>query len=142
MTLEDIIDFFKIEFEPILDKFEIIKVLQNKVEFNAKAISQVKRPSDDDNKIWHPGVYVFFGNGKPYRVGRHLASSRLRVMQHLNNCTGNENHNIWDIQNSTDKEILLFNVKDREDYNWVAAVEIFMEKKLKEELLIPAKRQG
>ncbi|MAC93922.1 MAG: hypothetical protein CMC96_00325 [Flavobacteriales bacterium] len=83
MTLDQIIEKFKTEFKPIIDKFEIIKVLQNEVPYEYHAIRTVKRPNNDDNIIWHPGVYVFYGNGKPYRVGRHLGNSRARVLQHL-----------------------------------------------------------
>lgn len=142
MTLDQIIEEFKTEFKPILDKFEIIKVLQNEVPYEYHAIRTVKRPKSDNNIIWHPGVYVFYGNGKPYRVGRHLGNSRARVLQHLNASTRNGKESVWSIKDAPDKEIVLFNVKDRNDYHWVAAVEIFMEKALKGELVIPAKRQG
>lgn len=142
MTVEDIIEAFETQFYPIRDKFEILKLLDGKRKLDDQEIRNLALPSTTFNIIWHPGVYVFFGNGKPYRVGRHLSNSRLRVLQHLSTGTGNENAKVWDIENAPDREIILFNVKDKEDYHWVAAVEIYLEKFLKKELLIPAKRQG
>lgn len=142
MQIQEIINLFEGEFKDIRSKFEIIKLLDNKRELDIKIIEFLKLPSDEKNYIWHPGVYIFYGNGKPYRVGRHLGNSRFRVMQHLKVNTKNGHASVWDIKDAPDKEIVLFNVINREDYHWVAAVEIFMEKALKQELQIPAKRQG
>ena len=142
MTVNEIIKEFEDQFSPIREKFEILKLLEGERKLDYYEIEHLALPSAEYNIIWHPGVYIFFGNGKPYRVGRHLSNSRLRVLQHLNIGTGNENAKVWDIENAPDREIILFNVKDKKDYHWVAAVEIYMEKILKQELQIPAKRQG
>lgn len=126
MNVNDIIVEFKKEFEPIIEKFEIIKVLDgNKIDYNF--IYDLKKPSDDNNLIWHPGVYVFYGNGKVYRVGRHLTNSRLRVLQHIKYNSQNKEYKISDLNKFEDAEIILFNVKDQKDKHWVAAVEIFLE---------------
>ena len=142
MTIKEIINLFEIEFKEVRDKFEVIKLLDNKRKFDYKEIEFVKLPSNDNNIVWHPGVYVFFGNEKPYRVGRHLANSRARVLQHINADTNNGNNFISDLSKYNDSEIILFNVIDRKDYHWVAALEIYLERVLKKELQIPAKRQG
>lgn len=142
MTLEGIIEIFENEFSSVIDKFIIIRVLDGKRELNYEQIENLKLPSEDDNLIWHPGVYVFYGHGKPYRVGRHLANSRYRVLEHLKQGTGNGTSTVWDINSASDAEILLLNVINRDDYHWVAAVEIYLEKVLKDQLVIPAKRQG
>jgi hypothetical protein len=143
MKTEEIITLFEKEFEPVLKKFVVLKLLDKTGSLDIKRIEYLKLPSPESNLVWHPGVYIFFGNGKPYRVGRHLDNSRMRVMQHLKAETGNNLANVWDIENAPDREVLLFNVINREDYHWVAAVEIYMERILKGyDLQIPAKRQG
>ena len=142
MTVDDIIKKFEDQFLPIREKFEILKLLEGKRKLNYYEIEHLALPSSTYNIIWHPGVYIFFGNGKPYRVGRHLSNSRLRVLQHLKIGTGNKKAKIGDIENAADREIILFNVRDIKDYHWVAAVEIYMENVLKQDLLIPSKRQG
>ncbi|MEM1407092.1 MAG: hypothetical protein AAGG59_09980 [Bacteroidota bacterium] len=133
---------FTKEFSSIKDKFEIIKLIDGKRSLSYKEIEFLKLPSSDNNLVWHPGVYIFFASGKPLRVGRHLANSRYRVLENLKQNTRNELASVWDVKDAPDGEIVLFNVIDRDDYHWVAAVEIFMEKTLKNELAIPAKRQG
>lgn len=145
MTINTIISAFEQEFEPLAHKFEIIKLVENNFkvkDLTLEVIEFLKLPSDDYNIVWHPGVYVFFGNGKPYRIGRHLINSRHRVMQHLDACTSDGTDTVWDIKNHADGEILLFNVKEQKDYHWVAALEIFLETRFKSDLVIPAKRQG
>lgn len=142
MKIEQIIALFDKEFKHQRPLFEVIKLLEGKRPLDIKTIEHLMLPSEEYNRIWYPGVYVFFGNGSPYRVGRHLTNSRLRVMQHLKAETGNATANVWDIEHAEDREVLLFNVKDRKDYHWVAALEIFLENELKEKLRIPAKRQG
>ncbi len=142
MKVEEIIALFEKEFKHQLHLFEVIKLLENTRPLDIKTIEHIALPSEAYNRVWYPGVYVFFGYGSPYRVGRHLANSRFRVIQHLKASTGNANANVWDIQQADDREILLFNVKDRNDYHWVAALEIFLENALKQQLKIPAKRQG
>ena len=142
MKVEEIIELFEAEFSTVSSKFAVLRVLNGIRELDYDVIYNLQLPSGDNNITWHPGVYVFFGNGKPYRVGRHLDNSRKRVLEHLTARTGNADANVWDIKDFPDREILLFNVINRDDYHWVAAVEIFLEKVLKSELAIPASRQG
>ena len=142
MTVEDIIEISETELKDIKGKFTTLKILDGKRKLDYTEIEHLALPSPSNNIIWHPGVYVFFGNGNPYRVGRHLSNSRYRVLQHLKARTGNDSANVWHIENAPDREIILFNVTKREDYHWVAAIEIYLENVLKEHLQIPLKRQG
>jgi len=132
--IDDIIEVFKKEFEPIVDKFEIIKVL------NGKPFSRKNVLNANQKFIYYPGVYVFYGNNRVWKVGRHLTNSRMRAIQHIDANTGNKDNRIKELEKIADAEIILFNVKDTEDNHWVAAVEIFLERKL--EPLIPSKRTG
>jgi len=95
---------------------------------------------EESNLIWHPGVYVFFGNKRIWKVGRHLTNSRKRATQHITENTQTQKHRIKDLEKILDAELILFNVKEKEDNHWVAAIEIFLEKQLKP--LIQSKRTG
>ncbi len=132
--IEEIIKVFKTEFEPIIDKFEIIKVLNGK-SFTRKNVSEASL-----DFIYYPGVYVFYGDNKIWKVGRHLTNSRMRAIQHIDANTGNKAYKIKQLKEIADAEIILFNVKNMEDNHWVAAVEIFLERKLNP--IIPSKRNG
>lgn len=134
--IEEIENIFNREFKTILNKFKVIRVLRGKP-FNVENILKAK---DEDNLIWHPGVYVFYGDGKVWKVGRHLTNSRKRVVEHITAETRTPEHNIKDLENISDAEVILFNVIDSKDYHWVAAVEIYLENELKP--LIPSKRTG
>ncbi|HRH03384.1 MAG TPA: hypothetical protein PLN13_09435 [Bacteroidia bacterium] len=138
-SLDQIIKTFKDEFNPILTKFEIIRVLKGQ-KFNAENVRKAEHICEKIDIIWHPGVYVFYSKGNVYRLGRHFENSRLRVLQHIRDNTRNDIHSIKDLESSDDVEVILFNVIDIKDYHWVAAVEVFLEKKL--DPLIPALRQG
>ncbi len=134
--IEEIENIFNREFKTISNKFKVIRVLRGKP-FNVENILKAK---DEDNLIWHPGVYVFYGDGKVWKVGRHLTNSRKRVVEHITAETRTPEHNIKDLENISDAEVILFNVIDSKDYHWVAAVEIYLENELKP--LIPSKRTG
>ncbi len=132
--IDEIIKVFKTEFKPIIDKFEIIKVL------NGKSFTRKNVLDAQNNFIYYPGVYVFYGNNQTWKVGRHLNNSRMRAIQHIDANTHNKDYSIKELEKVSDAEIILFNVKKRKDNHWVAAVEIFLERKLK--LKIPSKRTG
>lgn len=132
--IDEVIDIFKTEFQTIVNKFTIIKVL-NGISFNLQNILDAKI-----ELIYHPGVYVFYGNNKVWKVGRHLDNSRKRATEHIIANTKNNKHNIKELESIPDAEIILFNIVNKEDYHWVAAVEIFLERELQP--LIPSKRTG
>ena len=124
-----------------MEKFKVIKLLSDNSDEKRVLESEEIRKIKLDH-VHNPGVYVFYGNGSPYRVGRHLTNTRKRVMQHYNENTGNENFNIRQLNDFEDREVILFNLIDLKDMHWAAALEIFLEDRLKRDLKIPAKRQG
>jgi len=134
--IDEVIEVFKTEFKPILNKFKIIRVLRGKP-FNIENIREAK---DEDNLIWHPGVYVFYGDGKVWKIGRHLTNSRKRATEHISFNTQTQEYNIKNLENISGAELILFNIIDLKDSHWVAAVEIYLEKELQP--LIPSKRTG
>ena len=140
-TIDSIIKLFEDEFSSIKEKFTIIKLLSDGTD--------KKRVLKDDeirkiklDYVHNAGVYVFYGNGSPYRVGRHLTNTRLRVLQHIKENTGDEKFNIKQLDNFDDREVILFNLIQPKNKHWAAALEIFLEESLKDDLKIPAKRQG
>ena len=135
-----IIEAFKSEFNSILEKIEIIDLLDNNSPMDSETIEYLKLPSNENNIVWHPGVYFFIGNNELYRVGVSLTNSRARVMQHLEAFTGNGINTIWDINNFEDKSILLLNVKEKKDKFWLLAIEAYFE--MNYNPLIKAKRIG
>ncbi len=135
-----IIESFNTEFSSIREKVEIIDLLANNSQMETETIEYLKLPSEENNIVWHPGVYFFIGDNELYRVGVSLTNSRARVMQHLEAHTNNGTNSIWDINNFEDKSILLFNVKDRKDKFWLLAIEAYFEMNFNP--LIKAKRIG
>lgn len=137
---EKLINAFEAEFSFVKDKFELMDLLANGQAMDYNEFENLKLPSDDYNIVWHPGVYLFIGNNSLYRVGVSMKNSRARVMEHLDNCTSDGKHAIWDIDKYDDKAILLFNVKDLADRHWLLSLEAFFETKFSP--LIKAKRVG
>jgi len=137
---DKIITAFKTEFAFIADKFEIMDLLSNNSPMDYEAIEYLKLPSEENNIVWYPGVYLFIGNTNLYRVGVSMNNSRARVMQHLDAHTNNGEHSIWDINNYEDKAILLINVKNAKDKFWLLAIEAYFEMNFNP--LIRAKRVG
>ncbi len=135
-----LLNAFESEFGFIRDKFEIMNLLADNSPMDYEAIEHLKLPSEENNIVWHPGVYVFIGNSSIYRVGVSMNNSRWRVMQHLEAWTAKDGHCIWDIDKHKDKSILLFNVKRKEDRHWLLALEAFFEIQFKP--LIRAGRIG
>lgn len=83
-------------------------------------------------------VYIFFGIRRGViRVGRSFDNSRKRALQHLRENTGGV---MAELENDHNSRLILFNVKSSDDYFWVAALEVLLEKKLNPE--VPAGRQG
>ena len=137
---QQLIAAFEQEFSFVKDKFELIDLLANNSPMDYEIIEYLKLPSDNYNIVWHPGVYLFIGNDSLYRVGVSMRNSRARVMEHLDACTKNDNHCIWDIDKFEDRSILLFNVKDKSDRHWLLALEAYFETKFNP--LIKAGRIG
>lgn len=128
MTLQEIEEIFIAEFHAVLDRFTIIEE------------DVVSLASSNKDNIYHPGVYIFFLNGKVIKVGRHLTNSRKRALEHIRDNTRNKGFEMKDLNRNVGSKILLFNLKDVNDYHWAAAVEIYLEAKL--DPIIKSKRQG
>jgi hypothetical protein len=140
MIKEKIISAFENEFSSIKEKFEIMDLLASKRKMDSDTIENIMLPSEENNIVWHPGVYFFLGNDSFYKVGVSLQNSRARVMQHLDACTARDGYGIWDINDYDDKSILLINVKDKRDRHWLLAIEAYFEEHMKP--LIRAGRIG
>lgn len=145
MTQEEIIELFENEFAPVERKFEVIKVL-NGQKFLYHNIKNAEYEFDGKNIIWHPGVYVFWGNGRVWRVGRHFTNARMRVLQHINaNIQSKDGkYKIRDLEGINDAEVILFVLKKniKENLHWIAALEVFFENRLGPEACIPPNKIG
>ena len=94
--------------------------------------------SSDEPFVANPGVYVFWHPKRGViKVGRHLINSRKRALEHIRDDTGGL---MKKLSADNSLRLLLFNVKDEQSKHWVAALEIFFEKRLKPE--IRSKRLG
>lgn len=140
MIKNEVISAFREEFSFIQQKFEVLDLLENCVSLDYEVICNLKLPSNEYNIIWHPGVYVFIGNNRVYRIGVSMRNSRARVMQHLEAFTSKDGYGVWDINKFTDKCLLLINVKEISDRHWLLAIEAYLEEKFNP--LIKAARIG
>ena len=116
--MEKITDIFTKEFGFLQSKFIII-------EENLNDLADSKKDC-----IYNPGVYVYHKGDDIIKVGRHLTNSRKRALEHIKANTKNEQLEMKNLTNNPDCKVTLLNVRDRDDYHWVAAVEIYMEKEL------------
>lgn len=117
MDVETIKDKFETEFQGIRDKFE------DPLELDSA------EKGVQNSSISKPGVYVIWHDDCVIKVGRHLSNSRKRALQHLAMPIPYKGDNAMTI-NSLDLnqvKIILFNVKNRDDKHWVAALEIYLE---------------
>jgi hypothetical protein len=126
LTPEDVKARFESEFCSILGKFAVYDITLD-------TIKEYSAPF-----LWKPGVYVFWKASKGViKVGRHLANSCKRALEHINDNTGNI---MKELEDDPDTHLILFNVKLFKDRHWVAALEIFLELELKPE--VPSGRLG
>ncbi|WP_156102275.1 hypothetical protein [Muricauda sp. MAR_2010_75] len=128
MTIQEVEEIFITEFQAVFDRFTIIEE------------DVLSLASSNKDYIYHPGVYVFFLNGKVIKVGRHLTNSRKRALEHIRDNTRNEGFEMGDLNRNIGVKILLFNLKDANDYHWAASVEMYLETKL--DPVIKSKRLG
>lgn len=125
--IDEIIDKFEQEFYFLMNRFEIIDLLANSTPMDREIINGLKLPSEFNNLVWRPGVYLFIGNNEIYKVGVSMINSRRRVIEHLDDNTSRNGISVWDINNYNDKSILLFNIKEDKDKHWLLALEAFFE---------------
>ena len=127
--LTNIITTFTNEFAPIIDKFNIVP------------LSIAEAYGSKDERVWKPGVYIFWHKESIIKVGRHLTNSRKRALEHIRDNTRNDMFEMSSLKTSTDPcGVVLINCKDLKDYHWAAAIEIYMEDNLS--LKIQSKRKG
>jgi hypothetical protein len=113
---------FLSEFQCIRDKFEVITY----------PLSQLRGAKDSN--IWNPGVYVYHRTLDVLKVGLSLTNSKKRALEHVGATTGDK----MDVKTEqADATVTLFNVINKNDSHWVAAVEIFLE-----DVLSPVVRSG
>jgi hypothetical protein len=116
-SLAEIRAAFASEFAPVLSKFEIFELTVDEA-----------RDSKEDY-VWHPGCYVWWSSEySAVKVGRSLTNSRKRALEHLTAYDGDKGVIINSLKKGEDSRLLLFNVRHIDDYHWVAAVEIFLER--------------
>lgn len=127
---EEVLQKFQSEFGVLAEKFEIMDLLADGTPMEYHPIRLAKLPTDQNNIVWHPGVYVFIGNESVYKVGVSVRNRRARVMQHLKVNTRKNGISVMDIKDAPDRAILLFNVKNLKDNHWLLALECFLEKEL------------
>lgn len=146
MTQSEIIELFESEFASVKERFEIIKVLKSQRFTYDNIKNAIHISNDGEDIIWHPGVYVFYGNNMVWRIGRHFTNSRMRALQHIkaNTKTKDGKYQIAHLQDISDAELILFNLKKKhiKDLHWVAALEVFFENRLSADNCIPPKRRG
>lgn len=109
---------FEEEFEIIAHKFVIIEEFLSSLKISNK------------NYISNPGIYVFLNKESVIKVGRSLSNSRKRALTHISANTNIDSFNMIDMPSDINSKVLLFIVRNNEDYHWVAAIEIYLEKSL------------
>ncbi|MCW5518152.1 hypothetical protein [Muriicola sp. Z0-33] len=118
MNTEKIIEIFKSEFEFIENKFIIIEEKINKLNDSQKEF------------IYNPGVYILIDNNLVIKVGRHFTNSRKRALEHIKANTKNELFEMKNLIHSNNSKAILINLKDKNEFHWIASVEIYLEQKL------------
>lgn len=125
MEIQEVIKTFNAEFSAIADKFCIYDL----------PLSTVATCTEEH--VGKPGVYVYWKSSQVIKVGRHLTNARKRALEHISANTGGT---MAELIHDSEVRLILFSLTDIEDKHWPAAVEIFLERKLKP--LIPAGRLG
>lgn len=116
MEIKNVINMFEKEFAHLKDRFQIYDL----------TLDRAKYASTEG--VVAPGVYVFWKAGKVIKVGRNLANSRKRALQHIRDNTGGL---MEALESDPDAHLLLFNIKNFDDRHWVSALEVFFELRLK-----------
>lgn len=115
-SLADVMDIFRDEFSPLLEKFAVHDLT---VDLASEATG---------SDINRPGVYVYWK--EPYgviKVGKHQKNARTRALEHIRDNTKNEHLQMADLAHDSLCHILLFIVPRNEDIHWVLSLEAFLE---------------
>lgn len=125
-TIDEVNDIFEKEFNSIRDKFAVL------------VVPATDAAKSNEEYIWHPGVYVWWHPERGVvKVGRNFTNSRKRALEHVRDNTGEV---LTELGQDPETKLILFNVKDLNDYHWVAAVEVFLEGKI--DPIVKSKRTG
>lgn len=119
-----------------IEKFYIISK-------NLSSWNTLTKDTENFKDCHQPGVYIYIDTkrNRVIKVGRHLADSLMRALQHIKDDTGK-------IMGNLDPEttvITLINVRNKDaDLHWVAALEVFLEMHFRKKniLDIPSGRIG
>jgi hypothetical protein len=112
-------DLFKAEFVFVEDKFEIIQ------------FPICNKPTDIPN-IYKPGVYLIIQGERVWKVGKSFDNSSKRAYKHFSSDTGaNIGKGMKKYLSDETFQLVLFNLKKKEDLHWVIALETFFELKLR-----------
>ncbi len=126
LTIEEVRNLFEKEFAGVREKFSVLVIPAREVE------------KSNEEFTWHPGTYVWWHPERGVlKVGRHFTNARKRALEHIKDDTGGI---LRRYGNNPDTKLILLNIKDPEDYHWVAAVEVFLERKAQP--CVRSKRQG
>jgi len=143
ITFSEIVEMFKKEFGPIVECFSIIQIPTNQTArcstcsvFQCNGIWKEKNVSStiENDLIAKPGVYILYEKSNTddkvdiIKVGWHLENARKRAFQHLN--ISYADYDTKKLKENKNGKILLFTVQKEDHIHWVAALEIFFEKRL------------
>ncbi len=127
--MQDILDLFRGEFSPLLEKFAVHDLTLDAA------------PENTDTAVNRPGVYVFWkeGNGV-IKVGKSQSNAKARALDHIRDNTKNGGLEMARLANDPSCHLLLFTVPRDNDLHWILSLEAFFEWKLKP--AIPSARTG
>lgn len=117
---------FEREFWPVLGKFDVLM------------LNQRDGWGREDPRVNRPGVYVWVDGEAVVKVGRHFVNAHKRACEHVQDDTAGKMAHLRD---SGTASLILFTL-DEEDRHWAAALEVYLETKLREQLTVPASRLG
>lgn len=126
MTKYDIIDIFNLEFYSIKDRFlfpPVISVNDSENE-NSKKVSPYKKC----------GIYVFFNNDQPIKVGKNQENVLKRALCHIKDKTGEKSFkedNMGQYSGSNTTFILFIIPKLQDDFFWLCSIEAYLEIELR-----------
>ena len=121
-------EIVKSEFGSIADRFETL------------LFSAGEKPSDKN--VHRPGVYIFYLEGKVWKIGKSNTDAYVRCLQHFRDDTGsNKGFGLKQYENDYNMQIMLYLLKVTEDIHWLYALECFLESHYRKNgLVIPSAR--
>lgn len=126
--MNEVYSTFEREFGLIQDKFRFI------------SISVGEARNSTERLLTNPGVYIYWKELDIVKVGRSFTNSRKRSLEHIRDNTRNEIIEMQSLESEEKCGIIYINCLDKEDYHWIAAIEIYLEKRLNP--IIKSRRTG